>query len=84
MTRLRTNLFRVPVVAIVLASMFFITAADATGKLATESYSIWQVLWVRSWIWLLFALAWFGSFREIEHPLGRDKRGFTSSGPWSS
>ena len=76
MTRLRTNLFRVPVVAIVLASMFFITAADATGKLATESYSIWQVLWVRSWIWLLFALAWFGSFREIRASLGSRQAGF--------
>lgn len=60
---------RLPVFLIVIVSMFFITAADATGKLATETYSIWQVLWVRSWVWLLFAFAWFRSYREVRTAL---------------
>ena len=45
-------------IALMLMSMFFTASNDALGKYLTQSYSIWQVLWIRSWVWVAFALVW--------------------------
>ena len=49
-----------PVTAILLMllAMFCIAVNDAIGKHLTQRYSIWQVLWVRSWVWIAFAISW--------------------------
>ena len=41
-----------------LASMLFIVCNDAVGKHLTQQYSIWQLLWMRSWIWVAVVLVW--------------------------
>ena len=38
------------------ASMLFIVCNDAVGKHLTQQYSIWQLLWMRSWIWVAVVL----------------------------
>ena len=45
-------------ILLMLFAMLCIAVNDAIGKHLTQDYSIWQVLWVRSWVWLAFALAW--------------------------
>jgi drug/metabolite transporter (DMT)-like permease len=41
-----------------LLAMLLITCNDAVGKHLSQTYSIWQVLWLRSWVFLGFALLW--------------------------
>ena len=41
-----------------LAAMCCIAVGDAIGKHLTQTYSVWQVLWVRSWVWLVIAIVW--------------------------
>ena len=45
-------------ILLMIASTFLFASNDAIGKHLTQTYSVWQVLWVRSWIWLAFALIW--------------------------
>lgn len=51
---------RTPLVAILLMllAMCCIVIGDAIGKQLTQTYPVWQVLWVRSWVWLVIALMW--------------------------
>ncbi len=51
---------RTPIVAILLmiGAMCCIAVGDAIGKHLTQTYSVWQVLWVRSWVWLAIVLIW--------------------------
>ena len=41
-----------------LLAMFGIAANDAMGKVLTQHYSIWQMLWLHSWVWMICALLW--------------------------
>ena len=41
-----------------LLAMFCIAANDAMGKVLTQHYSVWQVLWLRSCVWMICALLW--------------------------
>ena len=45
-------------IGLMLASMLFIVCNDAVGKHLTQQYSIWQLLWMRSWIWVAVVLVW--------------------------
>lgn len=61
-------------IALMLLAMFCVASNDAIGKFLSQDYSVWQILWVRSWIWLSFALIWV-SFR------GGVRRALRSSKP---
>jgi drug/metabolite transporter (DMT)-like permease len=41
-----------------IMAMGLIACNDAVGKHLTQTYAIWQVLWIRSWIFLALALFW--------------------------
>jgi drug/metabolite transporter (DMT)-like permease len=43
---------------LMILAMFLIACNDAIGKHLTQTYPIWQVLWVRSWVFFGFALLW--------------------------
>jgi drug/metabolite transporter (DMT)-like permease len=45
-------------VALMLLAMFLIVCNDAVGKHLTQQYSVWQLLWMRSWVWMALVLAW--------------------------
>ena len=57
-------------IVLMLLSMFCIASNDAIGKHLTQDYSIWQVLWIRSWVWLGFALIWISRRGGIRNALG--------------
>jgi len=44
--------------ALITVAMICVAISDAVGKHLSQDYSIWQILWVRSWVWLTFALFW--------------------------
>lgn len=56
-------------ILLMIASTFLFASNDAIGKHLTQTYSIWQVLWVRSWIWLGFALIWVSRRGGIRNAL---------------
>ncbi len=62
---------RAPIVAVLLmvASTFLFASNDAIGKHLTQTYSIWQVLWVRSWVWLAFTWIWVARHGGIRQAL---------------
>ena len=41
-----------------LLAMFCVASNDAIGKHLSQDYSVWQILWIRSWVWLSVALVW--------------------------
>lgn len=41
-----------------LLAMFCVASNDAIGKHLSQDYSVWQILWIRSWVWLSVALIW--------------------------
>lgn len=41
-----------------LLAMFCVASNDAIGKHLSQDHSVWQILWIRSWIWLSVALIW--------------------------
>jgi len=63
---------RTPYNAILLmvVAMCCLAVGDAIGKHLTQTYSVWQVIWMRSWVWLLVALIWVsrrGGLRATLH-----------------
>lgn len=51
---------RVPLkaIALMVMAMALVASSDAIGKQLTQTYSIWQVLWLRSWVWMAVAIIW--------------------------
>ena len=51
---------RVPLkaIALMVMAMVLVAGSDAIGKQLTQTYSIWQVLWLRSWVWMAVAIIW--------------------------
>lgn len=51
---------RVPMkaIALMVMAMVLVAGSDAIGKQLTQTYSIWQVLWLRSWVWMAVAIFW--------------------------
>ena len=51
---------RVPfkAIALMVMAMVLVAGSDAIGKQLTQTYSIWQVLWLRSWVWMAVAIFW--------------------------
>lgn len=51
---------RVPIkaIALMVMAMALVAGSDAIGKQLTQTYSIWQVLWLRSWVWVAVAIFW--------------------------
>ncbi len=51
---------RVPMkaIALMIMAMVLVAGSDAIGKQLTQTYSIWQVLWLRSWVWMAVAIFW--------------------------
>ena len=47
-------------IGLMLLAMFLIVCGDALGKYLTQTYAVLQVLWIRSWVFLVFALWWAG------------------------
>jgi len=45
-------------IVLMLIAMFCIASNDAIGKNLTQDFSIWQVLWLRSLVWVVCAFAW--------------------------
>lgn len=43
---------------LMLLAMFLISCNDAVGKYLTQTYPVLQVLWIRSWVFIVFALFW--------------------------
>lgn len=60
-----------PLSAVILMAlaMFCVASNDAMGKHLSQSYSVWQILWLRSWVWLAFALVWVASRCGIREAL---------------
>jgi len=57
-------------IVLMVLAMICLAAGDAVGKYLTQDYSIWQVLWIRSWVWLSIATLWIsrhGSLRYAFH-----------------
>ncbi|MEM7404387.1 MAG: DMT family transporter [Pseudomonadota bacterium] len=62
-------------IPLMLVAMFCIAANDAVGKELTQTYSIWQVLWIRSWIWVAFALVWIATHGGFHRAIRSRKPG---------
>ncbi len=62
---------RVPLkaIALMIMAMVLVASSDAIGKQLTQTYSIWQVLWLRSWIWVAVVLIWVMQRGGISHAL---------------
>ena len=58
MSAVRTSQTPLMGIGLMLLAMLFVASNDAVGKHLSQSYSIWQILWLRSWIWLAVALIW--------------------------
>ena len=54
---------------LITGAMICVAISDAVGKHLTQDYSIWQVLWVRSWVWLTFAFFWISRRGSLRHAL---------------
>lgn len=54
---------------LITGAMVCVAISDAVGKHLTQDYSIWQVLWVRSWVWLTFALFWISRRSSLRYAL---------------
>ena len=59
---------------LMVVAMVFLAASDAAGKYLTQDYSIWQVLWIRSWVWLSIAIFWTSQRASL-------RRAFRSASP---
>ncbi len=55
-------------------AMFCITVGDAIGKHLTQTYSVWQVLWVRSWVWLAIALIWISRHGGLKRAFRSERK----------
>jgi drug/metabolite transporter (DMT)-like permease len=66
---------RTPFVAIglMLTAMCCIAIGDAFGKHLTQTYSVWQVLWVRSWVWLVVAVIWVSHHGGLESAIRSER-----------
>lgn len=51
---------RVPfkAIALMVMAMVLVAGSDAIGKQLTQIYSICQVLWFRSWVWMAVEIFW--------------------------
>ncbi len=74
MHKLASRTADIPVPVLVVLSMLMITLADAAGKEATQSHAIWQVLWIRGCIWIVFALSFFPTVGELKVAFGTQHR----------
>ena len=54
--------------------MVLIACNDALGKYLTQSYPVLQVLWIRSWMFVVFAVLWIRPHR-VFHALRSPKPG---------
>jgi len=57
-----------------ITAMCCIAMGDAVGKHLTQTYSVWQVLWVRSWVWLVAAVIWISCHGGLKRAIRSDRK----------